>query len=246
MSKQNDIEQFDGDDVVVVEERDKRTYLYIVIACLIGLALGGLIGSATTAKKWEQTYHVLEAQYQQLLTDKKQLVVEVEEKVAKIDDKLAEKMKQELTSEKEKHKLEIEKLEELVAELEKVNLSLEAQVSSQTELIADADNQNNRLSRQADMQASMFERSRELFQKELRIQQEVEDLDQEREKLLPIIETLKAQCDVYLDGTSWDAKSDSCDKQDEANSRLSQINQMLQVHKMDLKEIEALSDELGL
>ncbi|OIQ26483.1 chromosome partitioning protein ParA [uncultured Vibrio sp.] len=246
MSKQDNIEQFDGDDVVVVEERDKRTYIYIVIACLIGLALGGLIGSATTAKKWEQTYHLLEAQYQHLLEDKKQLIVKVEEKVAKIDDTLAKKMEQELASEKEKHKLDISKLEELVAELEKVNLSLEAQIATQTEVIADADTKNNRLSRQADMQASMFERSRELFQKELRIKQEVESLEQEREKLLPVIETLKAQCDVYLEGTSWDAKSDSCDKQDEANSRLSQVNQMLQVHRMDLKQIEALSDELGL
>ncbi|MCK6261726.1 chromosome partitioning protein ParA [Vibrio sp. ZSDE26] len=246
MNKQNDTEQFEGDDVVVVEERDKRTYTYIIIACLLGLALGGLIGSATTAKKWEETYHQLEAQYQQLLKDKKQLVIRVEEKVAKVDEQLAEKLETELTEQKEQYKQDIEKLEELVAELEKVNLSLESQVATQVETIANADSQNSRLNRQADMQATMFERSRELFQKELRIQQEVENLEKEKEQLLSIIESLKVQCDTYLEGTSWDAKSDSCDRQDEANSRLSQINQMLQVHRMDLKQIEALSDELGL
>ncbi|MGF1694406.1 chromosome partitioning protein ParA [Vibrio lamellibrachiae] len=246
MNKQSETEQFDDDDVVVVEERDKRTYIYIIIACLLGLALGGLIGSATTAKKWEETYHKLEAQYQQLLKDKKQLVVRVEEKVAKVDEQLAEQMELELSNQQEQHKNDIKKLEELVAELEKVNLSLESQVANQVEQIADVDSKNNRLNRQADMQATMFERSRELFQKELRIQQEVESLEKEREELLPIIESLKTQCDVYLEGTSWDAKSDSCDRQDEANSRLSQVNQMLQVHRLDLKQIEALSDELGL
>lgn len=43
-----------------------------------------------------------------------------------------------------------------------------------------------------------------------------------------------------------DAKSDACDKQDEANSRVSQIDQMIRVHQMDLEEIKALSEEIGL
>ncbi|MGC9493913.1 chromosome partitioning protein ParA [Vibrio genomosp. F10] len=246
MNKQNETEEFDGDDVVVVEERDKRTYTYIVIACLLGLAAGGLIGSATTAKKWEQTYHKLEDQYQILLQDKKQLVVQVEKKVAMVDEQLAEQLSLELTKQQEQYQSDVEKLEQLVTELEKANLSLNAQLANQAVQLSDADTQNNRLNRQADIQATMFERSRELFQKELRIKQEVEGLETEREKLLPVIESLKAQCDIYLEGTSWDVTSDSCDKQDEANSRLSQVEQMLQVHRMDLEQIKALSDDLGL
>ena len=35
------------------------------------------------------------------------------------------------------------------------------------------------------------------------------------------------------------------DKQDEANSRLSHVNQMIRVHQMDLKQIKALASELG-
>ena len=51
-----------------------------------------------------------------------------------------------------------------VAELEKVNLSLEEQLNEQKQNIAQATQENRKLNRQADMQATMFERSsREYF-----------------------------------------------------------------------------------
>ena len=43
------------EDVVVIEERDKRTYLYILIASILSLALGGLVGSSLTAKNGKHT-----------------------------------------------------------------------------------------------------------------------------------------------------------------------------------------------
>ncbi|GHY13277.1 hypothetical protein VCSRO69_0614 [Vibrio cholerae] len=96
------------------------------------------------------------------------------------------------------------------------------------------------------MQVTMLERSRELFQRELKIKQELEGLQKERDSLVPKLKVLKKECDIYLEGKSWDAKSDACDKQDEANSRVSQIDQMIRVHQMDLEEIKALSEEIGL
>ncbi len=92
----------------------------------------------------------------------------------------------------------------------------------------------------------MFERSRELFQKELKIKQEMEAMQKERDALVPQVKSLKKECDIYLEGKSWDAKSDACDKQDEANSRISQLDQMIRVHQMDLEQIKSLSEEIGL
>ncbi|GAK83716.1 UPF0325 protein YaeH [Vibrio ponticus] len=40
MNKSPDLDNSE-DDVVVIEERDKRSYLYIAIAGVLGLALGG-------------------------------------------------------------------------------------------------------------------------------------------------------------------------------------------------------------
>lgn len=245
MNKQTEIEDSD-DGVVVIEERDRRTYLYIAIAAVLGLALGGLIGSTLTASKWESTYLKMEEKYQSLVDEKDQLVVNVEQRVANVDNEVAEKLEQRIQEQQAEHDQQLAALKSQVAELEKVNLSLEEQINQQKNKIAEADKQNVKLNRQADMQATMFERSRELFQQELKVKMELEALEKEREELQPKIVALKKQCDAYLQGTSWDAKSDSCDKQDEANSRLSQINQMITVHKMDLKQMKALSEQLGL
>lgn len=245
MNKQTNIEESD-EDVVVIEERDRRTYLYIAIAGVLGLALGGLIGSTLTASKWETTYQKMEEKYLALEDEKKQLVVNVEERVANVDNEVSEKLELKIQEQQAEHDKQLAALKSQVAELEKVNLSLEEQVNQQKSKIVEADQQNVKLNRQADMQATMFERSRELFQKELKVKMELEALEKEREDLRPKIVILKKMCDAYLQGTSWEAKSDSCDKQDEANSRLSQINQMISVHKMDLEQMKALSEQLGL
>ncbi|MCG9683093.1 chromosome partitioning protein ParA [Vibrio sp. Isolate23] len=242
----NNESEVENDDVVVIEERDKRSYLYIVIAGVIGLALGGLAGAVVTADKWQKAYDGLEEKYQSLVEDKKQLVNQVEVKVAKVDDEIAVKLQQAIDEQQQEHEAALAALRSEVSELEKVNLSLEEQLNQQKQEIAEANRENTQLNRQADMQATMFERSRELFQQELKVKQELEALEKEREELEPKIKQLKKDCDLYLAGTSWEAKSDSCDKQDEANSRLSQVNQMIRVHQMDLKQMKALTDELGL
>ena len=239
-------EQDNENEVVVIEERDKRSQLYIGIAAVIGLALGGLIGSSLTANKWETTYHVLEARYQTLSDSKQQLVSEVEAKDADVDTETDAKIEAALAEQAEHHKTELKDLQIASIELEKANLSLEQQLNEQKLAIEQTAKENQSLNRQADMQATMFDRSRELFRKELQIAQALEALEQERDRIEPNLSTLKNECDVYLEGTSWDAKSDSCDRYDAANSRLSDIRQMIQVHNMDLRQIKSLIEEIGL
>jgi chromosome segregation ATPase len=188
----------------------------------------------------------MEQNYQSLVEDKQQLVQQVEVRVANVDSEVEDKLRKALEVQTEENQQALEALQSQVAELEKVNLSLEEQVNKQKQTLAEANKANSQLNRQADMQATMFERSRELFQQELKVKMELESLEKERESLLPKIDALKVDCDAYLEGTSWDAKSDSCDKQDEANSRLSQVNQMIKVHQMDLKQMKELSEQLGL
>lgn len=244
MSKQTDIE--DNEDVVVIEERDRRSYLYIAIAGVLGLAIGGLAGSSLTASKWESAYQEMEQKYHTMMSDKQNLVEQVEVRVANVDSEVEDKLKQAIKDQAQEHEAVLTALQSQIAELEKVNLSLEEQVASQKQSLSQASQQNAQLNRQADIQATLFERSRELFQQELKVKMELEALEKEREQLLPKIDALKADCDAYLEGTSWDAKSDSCDKQDEANSRLSQINQMIKVHQMDLQQMKELAEQLGL
>ncbi|ENU5813078.1 chromosome partitioning protein ParA [Vibrio fluvialis] len=236
----------DNEDVVVIEERDKRSYLYIGIAAVLGLALGGLIGSSVTASKWEKAYQTLETQYQQSKSDDSAQQADAEQQTIAMNSEWENKLQAALNEQTEQHKTNLSKLEKQVTELEKVNATLESELSEQKDALAAADAKNSKLNRQADMQATMFERSRELFQKELKIKQEMEAMQKERDALVPQVKSLKKECDIYLEGKSWDAKSDACDKQDEANSRISQLDQMIRVHQMDLEQIKSLSEEIGL
>lgn len=236
----------DNEDVVVIEERDKRSYLYIGIAAVLGLALGGLIGSSVTASKWEKAYQTLETQYQQSKSDDSAQQADAEQQTIAMNSEWENKLQAALNEQTEQHKTNLSKLEKQITELEKVNATLESELSEQKDALAAADAKNSKLNHQADMQATMFERSRELFQKELKIKQEMEAMQKERDALVPQVKSLKKECDIYLEGKSWDAKSDACDKQDEANSRISQLDQMIRVHQMDLEQIKSLSEEIGL
>ncbi len=234
------------EDVVVIEQRDKRTQIYIAIAAILGLVFGGLIGSALTANKWESTYQVLEDKYQTLSQDKTQLVSQVKLREDGLEKEIQDQVTTLLAAKEAEHQKELNKLQEKLAEAEKVNLSLKSQVKTQSEKINTAKSENEKLTRQSDMQATVLERSREVFQKELKISQELESLEKEREQLIPQITTLKKECDVYLEGTSWDVKSDVCSKHDEATSRLSQIDQLIEVYKLDLKQLKEMSEGMGL
>lgn len=244
MNKQNEFD--DNEEVVVIERRDKQSYLYIAIATALGVALGGLIGSSVTTSRWEASYQALQNQLEQLKNAKTEVVKAAEVTEQNKDEQWQIKMDQALAKQREEWQAESVQRDKYVAELEKHNVDLEQQLDDQKKALEIADAQNNQLNRQTDMQATMLERSRELFQRELKIKQELEALQKERDSLVPKVKVLNKECDIYLEGKSWDAKSDSCDKQDEANSRISQIDQMIRVHQMDLEEIKSLSEEIGL
>ncbi|ENM5787072.1 hypothetical protein [Vibrio metoecus] len=244
MNKHNEFD--DNEEVVVIERRDKQGYLYIAIAAVLGMAFGGLIGSSVTTSRWEASYEALQNQLEQLKNAKTEVVKAAEVTEQNNDEQWQIKMDQALDKQREEWQAESVQRDKYVAELEKHTLDLEQQLNEQKMALELANTHNNELNRQADIQATMLERSRELFQRELKIKQELEGLQKERDSLVPKIKVLKKECDIYLEGKSWDAKSDSCDKQDEANSRISQIDQMIRVHQMDLEQIKSLSEEIGL
>lgn len=244
MDKHTDIDE--QEDVVVIEERDKRTYVYLALAGVLGLALGGLIGSSITTNKWQKSYSQLEEKYQQLNEDRTQLVETVELKVAEVDAEVETKIQRALDEQNSQHQEQLNQFQEKYKKLESENKLLQAKLNDEKEKLVEVAQSNSKLNRQADMQATMFERSRELFQRELKIKQGLEALEKEKQTITPKLKLLKSDCDAYLEGKSWDAKSDACDKQDAANSRISQIDQMIQVHRMDLEQIKVLTEGIGL
>ena len=236
------------EDVVVIEQRDKRTYVYLALALVVGLAIGGLAGSSVTLGKWKEMYQSLQKDYQTLEQSNASLNAKASHQVEQedADKKSAEAMSQALKTQEDKYLQQIAKLKNQITEVEKVNLSLEDTVAQQKVKLDGAQTKISKLDRQTDMQATMFDHAKQLFQRELKVKQELSALETEREQLEPQTQALKKECDLYLAGTSWNAKSDSCDKQDQANSRLSQVDQEIQLHRSDLKQIQSLTDNLGL
>ncbi|GEM74539.1 chromosome partitioning protein ParA [Vibrio sagamiensis] len=245
MTSQQNIDDQD-DDVVVIEERDKRTPIYIAIGVILGVALGGVLGATLTSNQWESTYQALDEKYQALESTKVALLSQVKEREAGLDKEVDSKVMVVLNKKQQEFESNLQELELKMTELGKVNDSLKAQIEQQNEKLNLSKNENLKLNRQADRQATIFERSREVFRKELKVSQELEAFEKERETLLPKIEKLRKECDVFLEGTSWDIKADVCDKHDEANSRLSQLDQLIEVNKLDLEHIKAITDDMGL
>ncbi|WP_413284508.1 chromosome partitioning protein ParA [Vibrio sp. MA40-2] len=238
------------DEVVVIEERDKRTLIYIGIAAVLGIAVGGLLGSVVTENKWQPAYQALQEKVDQVtklhtdVVNNKQQAVE--DKFQDVESDIQRRVKTQVDSIALQSEQEQQKLQAMIIELEKVNDEFELQIQSQAEQITDKQKIIAELEQQIAMQTNIFQRSRELFQRELLIKQDLERLQEERDTLEPKVSRYKKQCDIYLEGTSFDANSSACDKQDEANSTLSQLDQMIEINKLDLREIENIASNIGL
>ena len=111
-------------DVVVIEQRDKKTYLYITIASVFGVALGGLIGSSMTANKWQQAYHLLQQKNQELESVAQRLTIETEDKQRTQFERLQEEFNAKLKQQQGIGREQIETLEATVASLQQQNKQL--------------------------------------------------------------------------------------------------------------------------
>ncbi|RQW63607.1 chromosome partitioning protein ParA [Vibrio viridaestus] len=245
MKTKNDDHEHD-EDVVIIEQRDKKSVLYIAIAALIGLAAGGLIGAAVASNHWEGTYTDLENNIKQMDQSSASTLAQAKQENDEQIEKLKSDYEEQIEKLKQQQDEKVSQLQDKLKQLESQKQQLDKKVSSKDSELKTAESKNQKLNQKADMQASVFERSRELFQKELTVKQELEKLEKEKADLNKKLKVFKTECDAYLNGTSWDAHSDACDKQDEANSRISQVDQLIRVHQMDLKQIKALTNDLGL
>lgn len=234
------------DDVVVIEQRDKRTYIYIAIASVIGIAIGGLIGSALTTEKWQHAYQTLQEKNRKLESVTKQQTVLTEDQQRMQFERLQEEFNSKLKQQQDVGFEQMASLEEQVSLLVKQNANLLEQIDNQTGQIEKAQLENLKLNSQADLQSSILDRSRQVFQRELTISQELDRMESEKERLASSLNTLTKKCDDYLTDNNYQGNDDACIKQDEASARLSEINQLIRVHQMDLKQIQALTEQMGL
>jgi esterase/lipase len=236
-----------ADEVVeVIEQSDHRARLFIGAAAIAGLALGGLLGTIYAQNKWQAVIHHYQEQTTRLNEEYQLLIESVKTDKKMAQQELAE-FKEQISEQTQKESAEqVSQLSKQAVQLEEVNDQLNAETKQLEEQIATQQSQIVDLERKLSLQTTMFDRARELFKKEEQLKQELETLFAEQIKLAPQAEKLNQECNLFLEGKSWEARSDVCERHDEINAKMGQNEQMIAIHQLDLKEIEALSEELGL
>ncbi|OEF19707.1 hypothetical protein [Aliivibrio logei] len=246
VENKNNNETEHDDEVIIIEEKSKSSHWVAGVTLVIGLIAGGLIGSSVSDNKWSETYTQLESQskdYQGQLKDASTKSAEVDVLIAQEKQKALEAQKQELDEQKAQAVAEEAKkyttLSKEVKTLKSKKTSLSMQVEEQNKQI-------DQLTNQVDLQVTMLTRSKQLFQRQLQLKEEAGDLQVKIDVISGNEKKLAKDCAVYLEGKSWDAKSDVCKKQEKANKQISQLKDELQLLQMDIKEIDSISESIGM
>ncbi|MCE7536424.1 hypothetical protein [Aliivibrio fischeri] len=234
------------EDVIIIEEKSKASHWVAGVTLIIGAVAGGLIGSSISENKWTEAYAQLETQtkqYQSQLTQAKEKSAEVDVLVEKEKQQALEAQKQTLDEEKVQAIVEESKkhaaLTKEVGVLKSQKASLEMQVEEQNKQI-------DKLTNQVDLQVTMLTRAKQLFQRQLQLKEEASALEVKIEVTTSNEKRLAKECEVYLEGKSWDVKSDVCQRQEAAKKLIAQYNDELQLLQMDIKEIDSISESIGM
>lgn len=234
------------EDVIIIEEKSKANHWVAGITLLLGAVAGGLIGSTVSENKWAEAYTQLEVktkQYQTQLTQEKEKSAKVDVLVEREKQQALEAQKQTLDKEKEQAIVEESKKHTALAKdlktLASQKTSLEMQVEEQEKQI-------DHLTNQVNLQLTMLSRAKQLFQRQLQLKEEASALEAKIEVTTNNEKRLAKECEVYLEGKSWDVKSDVCQRQEAAKKQITEYTDELQLLQMDIKEIDSISESIGM
>ncbi|KAB2823617.1 hypothetical protein [Aliivibrio finisterrensis] len=234
------------EDVIIIEEKSKTSHWVAGVTLIIGAIAGGLIGSSLSDNKWSAAYTQLEAKAKQYQAELKQADV----KNAELDVLISREKEQALEEQKKVN--EEDKAQAIAAEAKKrtsITKEVGALKSHNASLgmqVEEQDKQITQLTNQVDLQLTMLSRAKQLFQRQLQLKEEAGDLEVKIEVAEANEKQLAKDCAVYLEGKSWDVKSDVCKRQEEAKKQIAQYNDELQLLQMDIKEIDRISEDLGM
>lgn len=232
--------------VEVIEQKDARARLFIGVAALAGLLLGALLGTIYAQNKWQAVIHHYQEQSAHL-NNEYQLLIESVKTEKQEAQRSLDAYKVQVAQQAERESAEhVSELSKQSLQLEQVNEGLQNDLANLKQQFVTKQQQFEEIQRKLDLQTTLFDRARELFKKEEQLKQLLEDLLAQQMQLSPQAEKLNKECNLYLEGKSWETRSDVCERHDDINAQMGRNEQMIAIHQLDLKEIEALTEELGL
>ncbi|MPW35706.1 hypothetical protein [Vibrio sp. B1Z05] len=218
-----------------------KTHFITGVFCL---ALGALGGGAFVSHHAENVSKGKQVVQQQLTEEHAALIAENDE------------IKSQLQTFKEDSNIEKQKqstLEQTVAASKKTNTqlkkqnqtlsvevaNLKTQLKEQQNQALDLQKQNQVLQASIDKKNAILTQSKEYFQGQLKLQQEVHELNVQREKLIVTFNNLTKECQVFTEGKSWDAKSDSCDRKQKASDRIKALDKSINAKQAQLDSADS-------
>ena len=229
-------------EVLIIEKKSKMNFIFSGVVLVVGILIGATVATVFSYSKSLDNYLRFEEEikgYQMKIAaaDKKNKNIEavIEEKKQEV----VEEHKKELSFQKEQEKANVSALNQRISMLNSQKATLQKKIEKQDEEIT-------QLTHQVDLQVTMLSRAKELFQRQLQLKEEASALRTKIEITAQNAEQLSEECKTYLNGKSWDTKSDVCQRQEEASAQLQLFKERLQVLDLDIKEIDNISDNLGV
>lgn len=142
-----------------------------------------------------------------------------------------------------------QKIAELTQQLDELNAQkkkVEKTLIVQKEKAVSLKTENKVLTETTELQEDLYDQSHELFEKKQSLQEQIAKLSKTREKLQVQNEKFIEDCKLFKEGTSWDAKSDSCAKQKLATEQLGKLDASIKKKKQELTEVTSLIEKLGV
>ncbi|CAM3955571.1 hypothetical protein VINE108521_00590 [Vibrio neonatus] len=208
------------------------------------MVLGTVIGGTFVSHNAQKESEGKQATLQQLSDQQVALNAENNEIKAKLQTfkEDGDSFKQEQTLLKQA----VTKSEKANAQLKQQKKQLDAEVANlKKQLKQQQDNEqqlqdnNQELQTSLDKKNAILAQSKEYFQDQLKLQQEVHELHVQREKLIVTFNDLAKECQVFTEGKSWDAKSDSCERKQKASDRLKAIDKSINVKQAQLDSADS-------
>ncbi|GAD79225.1 hypothetical protein [Vibrio ezurae] len=216
-----------------------RTHLVTGILCFV---FGGAVGGALVMHTASHQGKTHQQELQRLLDEQSSMASKNHDLAAKLETQQASS--DALGEQSTQLEQSLATLKKQNAQLTKHNKQLTGEVSSLKKTISslqtaslEQQHQNQALQGTVDKQNHILTQSKEYFQGQLKLQQQIHDLNAQREKLIVTFNNLVKECQVYTDGKSWDAKSDSCERKQKASDRLKAIDKSINLKQSQMDSL---------
>ncbi|HBV78014.1 MULTISPECIES: hypothetical protein [Vibrio] len=211
--------------------------IHVSIAMVIGIILGSSV-----------TYAALKSNTQLSTTLQVQLSQENDELQSEVQ-KMQEDLDQQKQSSLQASQEQQDQIESLTQELSQLNeqkKKVEKTLVVQKKKAVELKTEKKELEKTAELQNDLYDKSHELFEKQTALEAQVNKLSITYDKLASQTEKFTKECKLFKEGTSWDPKSDSCDKEKLAKEQLGKLRTSIAKNKKDLVDVNALIEKLGV